>query len=226
MKDYELTPLEREVFAEMAVLNNTEPEMIYKTCIHNNQMYRFHYFGGRDRPPLTDISPLAKLRGLMRVELYQCNVRDLSPLAEIPTLEDISISGGSELLPCDFTPLKRLTGLFLHYDRCTIPKVTGLPLKIVYLSQVDSLEGLESLDLLTKIDLHESHSLSDLSPLATCPNLEELSAVDTAVSNLTPLAGHPSLQMITLSSTPVTDVSPLATIPTLEMIWLYGTAVE
>ena len=33
MKDYELTPLEREVFAEMARLNNTEPEVIYKTSI-------------------------------------------------------------------------------------------------------------------------------------------------------------------------------------------------
>jgi hypothetical protein len=28
MKDYEQTPLEREVFAEMARLNNTEPEVI------------------------------------------------------------------------------------------------------------------------------------------------------------------------------------------------------
>lgn len=63
-------------------------------------------------------------------------------------------------------------------------------------------------------------------PLASCPNLTELSVVDTAVSDLSPLAGHPSLKELTLSSTKVTDVSPLATIPTLEMIWLYGTAVE
>ena len=226
MKDYTLTPLERDVFAEMARLNNTEPEMIYKTSTHSDRMYCFHYFADKLRPPLVDISPLARLEGLMRVELYQCDLQDLSPLAKIPTLEGIYISGGSELLPCDFTPLKRLTGFSLRYDRCTIPKVTGLPLKSVFLSQVDSLVGLEGLDQLTFIDLHENHNLSDLSPLAACPNLTELSVVDTAVSDLSPLAGHPSLKEIVLSGTPVTDVSPLATIPTLEMIWLYGTVVE
>ena len=118
MKDYTLTTLEREVFAEMARLNNTEPEMIYKTCIHSDRMYCFHYFADKLRPPLVDISPLARLEGLTQVALYQCDLQDLSPLAKIPTLEGIYISGGSELLPCDFTPLKRLTGFSLRYNRC------------------------------------------------------------------------------------------------------------
>ena len=227
MEDHELTTLERAVFAEMAQRNpGTTPEMIYGTSTHNDWWYIFHYYSHKARPPLVDISPLVRLRGLMRVDLNQCDIRDLSPLADIPTLSDISVSGGSELLPCDFTPLKQLTHLFLRYNRCTIPKVTGLPLKVVFLSQVDSLTGLEGLDQLTWIDLHESLNLSDLSPLAACPRLEHLSAVSTAVSDLSPLAGHPSLKEVILSSTKVTDVSPLATIPTLETIWLYGTAVE
>ena len=226
MKEYELTPLEREVFGEMARRNGTDTEMICKTCIHNDRMYCFHYFADRSRPPLTDISPLVRLEGLMRVEIYQCDIRDLSPLTEIPTLESITVSGGSELLPCDFTPLKKLSGLSLHYDCCNVPKLTGLPLKTASLSRIESLEGLAGLGQLTWLNLHDNPELGNLAPLAFCPALENLSAVDTAVRDLSPLRGHPALKEIVLSGTPVTDVSPLATIPTLDIVWLYGTAVE
>lgn len=74
--------------------------------------------------------------------------------------------------------------------------------------------------------MHGNPDLCDLSPLASCPGLTALSAVDTSVSDLSPLAGHPGLKEIVLSGTPVKDVSPLAAIPALEMVWLYGTEVE
>ncbi len=227
MKDYELTPLEREVFAEMARLNHTEPELIYKTCHRAGNVYEFHYYADRFRPTLTDISPLARLRGLNRVDIHWCDVRDLSPLAEIPTLEDIyCYCGGSELLPCDLTPLKELRSLCLRYERCTIPVLKGLPkLSMIALSNVESLEGLRGLESLTRLSVNQNPKLSNLSPLASCPNLSRLDAVETAVSDLTPLKGLAHLKEVYLSSTPVTDVSPLAEIPSLETVWLYGTAV-
>jgi len=226
MKDYELTPLEREVFAEMAQRNNTKPELIYKTCHRADNVYLFHYYADGFRPPLTDISPLARLRGLTRVEIHECDIRDLSPLANIPTLEIIMAYGRTELLPCDLTPLKELRCLCLRYDRCTIPTLTGLPkLGMVSLSNIDDLEGLRGLESLTRLDVSRNPSLGDLSPLASCPNLVYLSAVETAVSDLTPLKGLANLKELVLSNTPITDVSPLAAIPTLEMIWLYGTPV-
>ncbi len=226
MKDYEQAPLEREVFAEMARLNNTEPEVIYKTSIHNDRRYIFHYFAGKFRPPLVDISPLVRLPGLDEVTLYECAVRDISPLAEIPTLLHLTVSGGPEFLPCDLTPLVELQSLNLHTTpRCTVPKLPG-KLSSLSVTEIDDLECLRGMESLVWLRLDHNPNLSDLSPLIDCPNLKSLSLVDTAVSNLTPLAGHPSLKEIVLSGTPVTDVSPLATIPTLEMIWLYGTAVE
>jgi len=227
MKDYELTALEREVFAEMARRNNTEPELIYKTCHRTGSVYQFHYYADGFRPPLTDISPLVRLPGLTCVEIHECAVRDLSPLAEIPTLEIITAYGRTtDLLPCDLTTLRELRSLCLRYDRCTIPTLTGLPkLKAIMLSNIDSLEGLRGLESLTHLDVSYNSSLRDLSPLASCPNLSELSAVETAVSDLTPLKGLADLKKLTLSSTPVTDVSPLAAIPSLEAVWLYGTAV-
>lgn len=87
------------------------------------------------------------------------------------------------------------------------------------------LSPLVRLATLKSLHVTNNAALSDLSPLASCPDLEEIEVYETAVADLSPLAGHPNLKKITLSSTKVTDVSPLATIPTLEMIWLYGTAV-
>jgi len=227
MKDYELTPQEREVFAEMAQRNNTEPKLIYKTCHRAGDVYLFHYYADKFRPPLTDISPLVRLRGLTRVEIHECDIRDLSPLAEIPTLKIIMVYGRTtDLLPCDLTPLKELRGLCLRYDHCTIPTLTDLPkLNTITLSNIDDLEKLRGLESLTHLDISHNPSLCDLSPLASCPKLSYLSTVETAVSDLTPLKGLANLKELYLSSTPVTDVSPLAAIPSLESVWLYGTAV-
>jgi len=227
MKDYELTPLEREVFSEMARRNNTEPELIYKTCHRAGDVYLFHYYADKFRPPLTDISPLVRLRGLTRVEIRQCEIRDLSPLAEIPALEIIMVYGRTtDLLPCDLTPLKELRCLCLRYDRCTIPTLTGLPkLSTIALSNIDNLEELRGLEGLTHLNVSDNPSLSDLSPLASCPNLRYLSAVETAVSDLTPLTGLSHLKELFLSCTPVTNVSPLAAMPALETVWLYGAPV-
>lgn len=226
MEKYELTSLEREVFGEIARLNGTEPEIIYENCYRNERMYRFRYFADRHRPPLTDIHPLARLKGLTRVEISRCDIKDLSPLADIPTLDSITVNDGSELLLCDFTPLKHLRTLYLNdYGRCTIPKLTNLPLENVSFSRLNSLEGLEGLEKLKYLNINGNSELSDLSPLAFCKNLEEIVAVDTAVTDLSPLKNLPQLREITLSNTKVTDISPLAEIPTLEMIWLYGTPV-
>ena len=151
MKDYELTPLEREVVAEMARLNHTEPEVIYKTSTHSDWRYIFHYFGYKTRPPLRDISPLARLRELDEVTLYDCQVRDISPLAELTGLRHLTISGGPEFLPCDLTPLKELQTLSLHTTpRCNMPKLPGKlsSLSVTEIDDLECLRGMESLEWL------------------------------------------------------------------------------
>lgn len=228
MNKYELSSLEREVFEEMVNCNpGTTLDMIFRTCIHSDDSLKFHYYANANRPPLVDISPLVRLR-LDTIALYHCNVRDISPLTQIPTLQCITLDGGTDILSCDLTSLQNLCSLHLHITpHCTIPILKGLPgLHFISVSETDSLEGLRGLHSLKHLDIGYNPALSDLSPLSSCPNLEELSAYGTLVSDLTPLAGHPSLRSITLSSTKVTDISPLATIPTLELIWLYETAVE
>lgn len=90
MEEYELFQLKQEIAEEMAQLNSgTTPDMILKTWKARDE---FHYFADKSRPPLVDISPLARVNDLKSVRLYNCLVSDLSPLAGIHTLESISIS--------------------------------------------------------------------------------------------------------------------------------------
>ncbi len=87
------------------------------------------------------------------------------------------------------------------------------------------MEGLENQQSVKEIHIEENPDLSDLSPLASCPALEQLEAYRTKIHDLTPLTNHPNLKSINVNHTKVKDVSPLCTIPTLEVVWLYGTAV-
>ena len=173
MKDYELSPLEREVFSEMAACNpGTTPEMLYRPSIHNDKRYVFHYFATRSRTPLVDISPLARLQGLDEVDLYDCAVRDISPLAGIPTLLYLTISGGPEFLPCDLTPLADLQSLCLHTTpRCTVPRLPG-KLSSLSLTGISDLECLRGMDSLAHLNVSGNPGLRDLSPLA--PHLQAL----------------------------------------------------
>ena len=235
MEEYELFQLKQEIAEEMAQLNSgTTPDMILKTWKARDE---FHYFADKSRPPLVDISPLARVNDLKSVRLYNCLVSDLSPLAGIHTLESISIScmqkealttcKGHVILPCDFTALKELRSLLLYAARCAVPNLAGLPkLSVVYLYQINSLEGLTNQPAVREININENPDLVDLSPLATCPQLERLMARQTGIRDLSPLTKHPSLKAINVNNSKVTDVSPLSTIPTLESVWLYGTAVK
>ena len=225
MKDYELTTLKREVAEEMAQLNPGITADLMLDAMKTTG--KFHYYALKNHPPLVDISPLARLTGLSKVLIYNCNVRDISPLSEITALQELHLHMKTDTLPCDFTALKELNILLMEAPHCGALNLRGLPnLERIYLHKTDSLEGISDLPALTQLHIEENTDLCDISPLATCTVLEQLSAWKTAIQDLTPLAGHPSLRDINLNSTKVTDVSPLADIPTLERVWLYGTAVE
>ena len=235
MDEYTLALLKEKVADEMARLNpGTTPDMIFKT---GKATGAFHYCADNHRPPLVDISPLAQLVDLVSVRLYNCMVSDLSPLEGLYKLENIEISSmqnylmneckNGVILPCDFTGLRKLRSLLLVAAHCSVPKLSGLPnLSRIYLCGIDSLAGLENQPSVKEVHIEENPDLSDLSPLASCPALEQLVAYRTKIRDLTPLTNHPNLKSINVNHTAVTDVSPLSSIFTLEMVWLYGTAVS
>lgn len=234
MEEYEQVLLKEKIAEEMARLNpGTTPDMIFRTGKTTGE---FHYCADNHRPPLVDISPLAQMADLTSVRLYNCMVSDLSPLERLYKLENIEISSmqnylmnecrNGVILHCDFTALRKLHSLLLGAAHCSVPKLSGLPnLARIYLHGINSLEGLENQQSVKEIHIEENPDLSDISPLASCPALEQLEAYRTKIHDLTPLTNHPNLRLFNVNHTVVTDVSPLSTIPTLELVWLYGTAV-
>ena len=60
--------------------------------------------------------------------------------------------------------------------------------------------------------------LTDLTPLAGLPHLEELNITRTGVSDLAPLAQLPNLNWLTMHVTPVSDFTPLAQVLSLEVL--------
>jgi len=144
-----------------------------------------NWFGERVRwvnlgdSQVSDISPLAKLKNLKDLSLGRTRVSDLSPLAKLKSLEE----------------------LHLHDTH------------VSDLSPLTELKNLESLAL-------SDTQVSDLSPLAELTNLERLYLRNTQVSDLSPLAELENLEVLGLTGTQVSDLSPLAELESLEYLYL------
>lgn len=121
------------------------------------------------------------------IALRGSDVRDLSPLKELPRLRTLFIESNT------LTDIAHLRGLALYRLSLDCPK----------LSDLSPLEGMKILDL----QLTGSSDVSDLSPLKGMP-LEGLSLAYTKVSDLRPLQGM-RLKYLNCDSTLITDLSPL-----------------
>lgn len=63
--------------------------------------------------------------------------------------------------------------------------------------------------------------VTDITPLASCPKMEYLEIFSTEVSDLTPLAGLTGLHHLNLQNNPnLSDISPLYELPSLERLWI------
>lgn len=223
----QLSPLELEVFSEMAFCNfGTSVEKLAQ-CYNQNQ---FRYYAGRDGIPLSDISPLARLDNLILFEIERCEIADLAPISGLTQLKKIKITENKvPILSCDFTRLKNLESISVLSSQFALPKLQGLDnlnrmfLVDCGLSDLSNLLGLTSLKWLT---VNKNPNIYDISPLLGCAELEQLMAYMTGITDVSPLRNLKKLKLVTLSETKVTDVSPLADILSLENINLYGSPVE
>ncbi len=99
------------------------------------------------------------------------------------------------------------------------PKMLILDSAATDLTPVGQMKGLTHLWL--------TGPLTDLTPLADLTGLENLGLSGApAVSNLSPLAGLPALQELNVSYTSVRDVSVAATMPSLTTLYLSNTRVS
>ena len=156
---------------------------------------------------VSDLSPLAGLAGLQRLDLTGTQVSDLSPLAELAGLHFLKLD---RTQVWDLSPLEGL-------DRLQRLVLTG--------TQVSDLSPLEGLDGLQHLVLTGTQ-VSDLSPLAGLAGLQRLVLTGTQVSDLSPVAGLAGLQFLYLTGTQVLDLSPLAGLAGLQILYLNGTQVS
>jgi len=132
--------------------------------------------------PISDISPLAANKNLITLQLTGTRVKNVSPLEELPYLKDISIHGISISNKFFFDKQPpSLRSLSLIVD---IPITMHAFTNLTYLtdlnlahSQINSLDGIESMTLLRTIALH-STAISDFSPLGNLQYLEKLQITD------------------------------------------------
>jgi len=179
------------------------------------------------RAPLTDLSPLSRLR-LRVLDCAYSRVKDLSPLRGLPLetfvcnhteVGDLSGLAGAKLahLTCSYNPnisdLTPLKGMPLEFLNCRGTKVSDLtPLRGAKLrdlncggtriADLSTLEGMPLRNLFSDVT-----PISDLAPLKGA-SLKLVNCVRTQVRDLSPLKGAP-LESLYCHQTQVTDFSPL-----------------
>ncbi|MGE0710733.1 MAG: leucine-rich repeat domain-containing protein [Planctomycetota bacterium] len=179
---------------------------------------------------VADLSPLAELGRLQRVFLAKTRVSDLAPLGKaLGGLRELTL-GETKLH--DLTPLAaagELEALDLRGTKVTdLGPLSGLrALRQLCLSgtRVADLGPLRGLLHLERLDL-EGSKVRDLTPLAELRTLRRLDLNGTKVSDLAALGGLDRLEWLTLRRAPVADVTPLLQLTRLERLTLKGTQID
>jgi len=100
--------------------------------------------------------------------------------------------------------------------------------QVVDLSPLAGHPGLRILEVWDNGPTRDDHldGITDLSPLASIPTLEQLFLSENNISDLSPLSGLTSLNVIYLIANDIEDISPLAGITGLQVLRLSGNRIE
>jgi len=193
----------------MGLLFSGEPQAVHQRLVRLSDhwkaagMSRLSFKGAR----FEELSALAAITSLKDLSLYRVyNFSDLGPLAKLVRLESLDLDGTHVT---NLWPLAGLTGL------------KTLVLRGVGVSELGALAGLTGLE---SLDLGQTH-VTDLRPLAALTQLKWLNLRTTRVVDLRPLAGLTELRILYVGATPVTDITPLAGLTRLRELDLAYPAV-
>ncbi len=171
---------------------------------------------------LSDLSPLAGLTNLKRLNVSGKSITDLSPIAELINIEDLVLfsTDVSDLSPLmDLTKMKRL--YFNHApvsDLLPLAELENLEKLEIFYAEGPSLEPLKGLVELKKLSVGRS-GITSISPLAGLVNLEELELFDNnEISDISPLASLRNLKRLNLHGNKISDVSALTSLHGL--VWI------
>jgi Leucine-rich repeat (LRR) protein len=187
---------------------------------------------------MLDLSPLAELHQLRRLDISGLKVGDIGPLARLTLLEDLEIGYPRFSSQRERIPLENIAALAnLRFLR----ELTIGSTSVSDLGPLASLAQLRSLDIsrtdvsdlrpLAKLNSLESlyavnSLIQSLAPLSESISLRVLALEGTKVGNLLPLSGLVNLMTLDLTDTSIADLSPLSKLAKMKRLYLDGTRVS
>ena len=149
-----------------------------------------------------DLTGLQFATSLIRLELDNSRVSDLSPLTGLTNLDFVEVHG-------DLSDLSPLAGSI---------NLRRLDIAGTNISDLSTLEGLTNLKELVIADTN----VSDLSPVARLISLEFLAFSNDTISDISGLAGLSNLTFIHTWGNPFSDLSPLTGLTKLDRLDICG----
>ena len=117
-------------------------------------------------------------------------------------------------------------------------KATGAPITVAEMATLTSinmqeqekgvgdLTGLDHAINLTELYLYDSHSISDISPIAGLTNLTSLGLGGNPISDISPVASLTNLTSLDLGHNQISDISPVAGLTNLTSLGLAGNRIS
>jgi internalin A len=184
-------------------------------------------------PYVEDITPLAALTALEKLDINSGMVKDITPLQGLKKLKSLNIAGNpvASLAPLRGLPLEEL-----NCSSCSVPAklapqwlgpvATLTKLRVLNCANagvyVGPISGLR-LEFCT-IDTCRLPKEGGLAVLRNAP-LKYLSCTNCGVFDLRPLTGKRDLKTLNLTDNPIFDLAPLKTATALESLGLGSTPV-
>ena len=155
--------------------------------------------------PIDDLTPLANLKKLREITFWDSKLDDLTPLAGLIQLEFLSIQ--NLRAPNQISDLTPIAGLI---------QLDYLGIWDNEISDLTPLTGLTQLSYLSIGD----NQISDITPLAGLTQLIHLAIGNNQISDITPLTQLTKLQTLGLLNNQVVDITPLARLTEIEDVIL------
>lgn len=178
---------------------------------------------------------LIPLKNLVSLDLSENSIKELDVLVRLTSLKTLHLDG-NEIE--DFTPLcnlKSLTTLTITDIKINESQLKELEeaLPNCSISSDEAEKDVVEIKLggktfkndVKEIDL-SNRSISDISPLAECTELEILNLAGNSISDISTLIDLPKLRSLSLENNNISDVSPLMSLTTLEYLNLSGNRIS
>ncbi len=178
---------------------------------------------------ITDISPLSSLTNLINLNLHTNWFSDLSPISGLTNLEQLIVSENpiSDIGPlAGLTKLRQLHvhGLYPYQLQHYLNMDDGRDPGVVFngITDISPLAGLTEMRLL-RIHLN---AISDISPLANLTKLTHLRIYDSQIKDISALANLDDLVLMWAHNNQIEDISPLSGMTGMQQLSLNDNTIS